>query len=59
MFVDGMDSKVFHVGGILQYSDPLFSGHHMSDELHCLIVNPPDDCLSLGLIKELLSVKLI
>ena len=55
MFVDGTDSKVFHVGGIPQYSDPMFSGH-MSDELHCLIVNSPDDRafgLSLGLIKKL------
>ena len=61
MFVDGTDSKVFHVGGIPQYSDPMFSGH-MSDELHCLIVNSPDDSafgLSLGLIKKLLSVMLI
>ena len=62
MFVDGTDSKVFQVGGIPQYSDPMFSGHHMSDELHCLIVNSPDDRafgLSLGLIKKLLSVMLI
>ena len=42
MFVDGMDSKVFHVGDIPQYSDPMFSGRHMSDELRCLSVNSPD-----------------